>query len=121
MTMSIREAFDRGTKAFNAHDLEAFGELMSDDVIQTAPGGLRFEGKAAALEFHGVWLETFPDCRQTRGLTGRAAQPRAARIDRRTAGGEPTLTGVGTASNGDRARLRRPCDVRRGSTPTAGR
>jgi steroid delta-isomerase-like uncharacterized protein len=62
MTMSIREAFDRGTAAFNAHDLDAFGELMSDDVILTAPGGLRFEGKAAALQFYGVWLEAFPDC-----------------------------------------------------------
>jgi len=62
MTMPIREAFDRGTEAFNAHDLEAFGELMSDDVVQTAPGGLRFDGKAAALEFYGVWFEAFPDC-----------------------------------------------------------
>jgi steroid delta-isomerase-like uncharacterized protein len=63
MTMSIREAFDRGTEAFNAHDLEAFGELMADDVILAAPGGLRFEGKAAALQFYGVWFEAFPDCR----------------------------------------------------------
>jgi steroid delta-isomerase-like uncharacterized protein len=62
MTLSIREAFDRGTEAFNAHDLAAFGELFSDDVVQTAPGGLRFEGKPAAMEFYGVWFEAFPDC-----------------------------------------------------------
>ena len=62
MTMSIREAFDRGTEAFNAHDLDAFGELFSDDVVQTAPGGMRFEGKAASMEFYGIWFEAFPDC-----------------------------------------------------------
>jgi steroid delta-isomerase-like uncharacterized protein len=62
MTLSIREAFDRGTEAFNAHDLEAFGELFSDDVVQTAPGGMRSEGKAAAMEFYGMWFEAFPDC-----------------------------------------------------------
>jgi hypothetical protein len=62
MTMSIREAFERGTEAFNAHDLDAFGATFSDDVVQSAPGGMRFEGKAAAMEFYGVWLEAFPDC-----------------------------------------------------------
>jgi steroid delta-isomerase-like uncharacterized protein len=61
MTLSVREAFDRGTEAFNAHDLDAFGELFSDDVVQTAPGGMRAEGKAAAMEFYAVWFEAFPD------------------------------------------------------------
>ena len=63
MAMSIREAFDRGTEAFNAHDLAAFGELFSDDVVQNASGGVHLEGKAAAMEFYGVWLEAFPDAR----------------------------------------------------------
>jgi steroid delta-isomerase-like uncharacterized protein len=62
MTLSIREAFDRGTAAFNAHDLAAFGELMADDIVDTAPGGMRFEGKAAATQFYGVWFTAFPDC-----------------------------------------------------------
>ena len=62
MTMSIRDAFERGTDAFNAHDLDAFAETLSDDVVQTAPGGMRFEGKAATMEFFGIWLEAFPDC-----------------------------------------------------------
>src|ERR671932_2919852 len=63
MAMSIREAFDRGTDAFNAHDLAAFGELFSDDVVQNASGGVHLEGRAAAMEFYGVWLEAFPDAR----------------------------------------------------------
>ena len=63
MTLSVRDAFDQATEAFNAHDLDAFGELFSDDVVQTAPGAMRSEGKAASLEFYGVWFEAFPDCR----------------------------------------------------------
>jgi steroid delta-isomerase-like uncharacterized protein len=62
MVMSVREAFERGTEAFNAHDLDAFGELFSDDVVQTAPGGMRAEGKPAAMEFYRVWFDAFPDC-----------------------------------------------------------
>jgi hypothetical protein len=62
MTMSIREAFERGTEAFNAHDLDAFAETFADDVVQTAPGGMRFEGKAASMEFFAVWGDAFPDC-----------------------------------------------------------
>lgn len=61
MPMSVREAFERGSKAFNDHDLDAFGEMLADDVVQTAPGGLRLEGKAAVLEFYGTWFEAFPD------------------------------------------------------------
>ena len=63
MAMSIREAFDRGTEAFNAHDLDAFAELWADDVVQTAPGGMRFEGRDESMQFYGVWFEAFPDCR----------------------------------------------------------
>jgi hypothetical protein len=32
MTVSIREAFERGTEAFNAHDLDAFAQTFADDV-----------------------------------------------------------------------------------------
>ena len=34
MTLSVRDAFDQATEAFNAHDLDAFGELFSDDVVE---------------------------------------------------------------------------------------
>src|SRR3954466_353431 len=63
MSQSIREAFDRGTEAFNSHDLDAFGELFAEDVVTTAPGGMRAEGKAAATQSYGVWFEGFPDAR----------------------------------------------------------
>ena len=61
MTMTAREAFERGTKTFNAHDIEGFAEVLADDVAFEAPGGLRGEGKAACVEFFGSWFSAFPD------------------------------------------------------------
>jgi steroid delta-isomerase-like uncharacterized protein len=61
MAMSVREAFDKGTEAFNAHDLDAFAQTVSDDVVQTAPGGMRFEGKPACIAYFANWMEAFPD------------------------------------------------------------
>jgi steroid delta-isomerase-like uncharacterized protein len=61
MTMTAREAFERGTKAFNAHDINGFAEVLADDVVFQAPGGLRGEGKAACTEFFGGWFAAFPD------------------------------------------------------------
>jgi predicted ester cyclase len=63
MTSSVREAFDRGTTAFNAHDIDGFAESFTEDAVLTAPGGVRAEGRAACLGFFGVWLEAFPDAR----------------------------------------------------------
>ena len=63
MTMTAREAFERGTATFNAHDLDGFAEVLADDVVYTAPGGLSGEGKAACAEFYGIWLNAFPDSR----------------------------------------------------------
>jgi steroid delta-isomerase-like uncharacterized protein len=59
--MSVREAFDRGTEAFNAHDMDAFGATLADDVAQTAPGGMSSQGKAACVAFYSMWIEAFPD------------------------------------------------------------
>jgi steroid delta-isomerase-like uncharacterized protein len=59
--MSVREAFERGTDAFNAHDMDAFAETFSDDVVQTAPGGMSSQGRAACIAFYSVWIEAFPD------------------------------------------------------------
>jgi len=61
MTMTAREAFERGTKAFNARDINGFAEVLADDVVFQAPGGLRGEGKAACTEFFGSWFAAFPD------------------------------------------------------------
>jgi predicted ester cyclase len=61
MTMTAREAFEKGTDTFNAHDLDGFAEVLVDDVVFQAPGGLRGEGKQACLEFYGGWMSAFPD------------------------------------------------------------
>jgi ketosteroid isomerase-like protein len=61
MTMTTREAFERGTDTFNAHDLDGFAEVLADDVVFVAPGGMRGEGKPACVEFYGSWHSAFPD------------------------------------------------------------
>jgi len=61
MTMTAREAFEKGTETYNAHDLDGFAEVLADDVVFEAPGGMRGEGKAACVEFFGSWLGAFPD------------------------------------------------------------
>jgi hypothetical protein len=32
MTTTTREAFEKGTDTFNAHDIDAFAEVLADDV-----------------------------------------------------------------------------------------
>jgi predicted ester cyclase len=61
MTLTTREAFLRGTETFNAHDIDGFAELLADDVVFEAPGGLRGEGKVACIRFYGSWFDAFPD------------------------------------------------------------
>lgn len=61
MTMTPREAFEKGTQTFNAHDIGGFAEVLTDDVVLEAPGGMRGEGKAACVEFYGSWFTAFPD------------------------------------------------------------
>jgi ketosteroid isomerase-like protein len=63
MTTTVREAFDKGTETFNAHDIDGFAEVLADDVVFRAPGGVRGQGKAACAEFYRAWLESFPDAR----------------------------------------------------------
>ncbi|MBV9653545.1 MAG: ester cyclase [Acetobacteraceae bacterium] len=60
MTMTVREAFDKGTTAFNEHDILAWTEILDDEVVFEAPG-LRGEGKTACAEFYGSWFRAFPD------------------------------------------------------------
>jgi steroid delta-isomerase-like uncharacterized protein len=61
MTMTTREVFEKGTDTFNAHDLDAFAEVLADDVTCEAPGGMRGHGKAACVEFYSSWFNAFPD------------------------------------------------------------
>ena len=61
MTISTREAFQRGTDTFNAHDIDGFAEVLADDVVFTAPGGMRGEGKDACVEFYASWFGAFSD------------------------------------------------------------
>jgi ketosteroid isomerase-like protein len=59
--MTAREAFERGTATFNAHDLDGFAEVLADNIVFKAPGGMHGEGKAACAAFFGGWFAAFPD------------------------------------------------------------
>jgi ketosteroid isomerase-like protein len=63
MPMTPREAFEKGTATFNAHDLDGFAEVLDDNVVFKAPGGMHGEGKAACAAFFGSWFVAFPDAR----------------------------------------------------------
>lgn len=61
MSMSNREAFERGTDTFNAHDLDGFTDVLADDVVFQAPGGAGGQGKEACAGFYGGLMSAFPD------------------------------------------------------------
>ncbi len=61
MTMTTREAFERGTDTFNAHDIDGFAEVLADDAAFSAPGGMRGNGKQACVEFYRSWFQAFSD------------------------------------------------------------
>ncbi len=61
MTMTVREAFEKGTEAFNAHDIDELTGMFADDVVFHAPGGMNGEGKDACAQYHAGWLSAFPD------------------------------------------------------------
>jgi hypothetical protein len=61
--MTPREAFEKGTATFNAHDIDGFAELLAKDVVFKAPGGMHGEGKAACVAFFGSWFAAFADAR----------------------------------------------------------
>lgn len=60
--MTAREAFERGTTTFNAHDIDGFATVLADDVVFEVPG-IRGEGRAACADFFGSWFTAFPDAR----------------------------------------------------------
>jgi ketosteroid isomerase-like protein len=61
MPMTAREAFEKGTATFNAHDIDGFTKVLVDDVVFKAPGGIDGEGKGACAAFFGSWFTAFPD------------------------------------------------------------
>jgi ketosteroid isomerase-like protein len=61
MTTPTRTAFEKGTDTFNAHDIDGFADVLADEVVFEAPGGMRGEGKAACAGFYGSWFGAFPD------------------------------------------------------------
>ena len=61
MTMTTREAFEKGTDTFNAHDIEGFASVLADDVVYQAPGGVSGRGKTACAQFFASWFGAFPD------------------------------------------------------------
>jgi ketosteroid isomerase-like protein len=61
MKMSVREAFEAGTATFNAHDIDGFAEVLADDVVFDAPGGISGRGRDACVEFFASWFVAFPD------------------------------------------------------------
>jgi ketosteroid isomerase-like protein len=54
--MTTREAFEKGTATFNAHDMAGFATVLADDVEFTAPGGIAGKGRDACAAFFGGWI-----------------------------------------------------------------
>ena len=61
MAMTIREAFEKGTETFNAHDIDGFTGVLADDVTYRASGGIGGQGKEACAQFFAGWIGAFPD------------------------------------------------------------
>jgi predicted ester cyclase len=60
---TLKEAFERGTEAFNAHDSAAFADTMTEDVSARAPGVGTLRGKAAVNDLYQGFITAFPDAR----------------------------------------------------------
>jgi SnoaL-like domain len=61
MAMTVREAFDKGTETFNAHDIDGFTSVLAADAVFRAPGGINSQGKTACAQFYAGWFGAFPD------------------------------------------------------------
>lgn len=57
---TTRMVIDRFNEAFNRHDADALGALLTDDTVfedtSPPPDGLRIEGKAAVVKFWRDWF-----------------------------------------------------------------
>ena len=58
---NVREHYIEGIEAYNAHDLDRFIEIYTDDCELTVPGFPPFKGKAAVRECWRLFMESFPD------------------------------------------------------------
>lgn len=67
MANTTRTVIDRFNDAFNKHDADLLGTLLTDDTVfedtSPAPDGRRIEGKAAVLAFWRDWFARNPDAR----------------------------------------------------------
>ena len=61
MAMTVREAFEKGTDTFNAHDIGGFTSVLAGDAVFRAPGGMTGQGKVACAQFYAGWFSAFPD------------------------------------------------------------
>jgi hypothetical protein len=59
--LSTQLAFETGTDAFNARDLDRFAQLLADDVVFQAPGCPRNAGKQACVDFYAGLYDAFPN------------------------------------------------------------
>ena len=59
--VTTQMAFETGTDAFNARNLDRFAQLLADDVVFQAPGCPRSAGKQACVEFYAGLFGAFPD------------------------------------------------------------
>ncbi len=64
---ATRAVVDRFNDAFNRHDADAVGTLLTDDTVfedtSPAPDGRRLEGKGSVVAFWRNWFERNPDAR----------------------------------------------------------
>jgi ketosteroid isomerase-like protein len=61
LMVTTQLAFETGTDAFNARDLDRFAQHLADDVVFQAPGCPRNAGKQACLAFYSGLFDAFPD------------------------------------------------------------
>jgi ketosteroid isomerase-like protein len=64
---ATRAVVDRFNDAFNRHDADAVGTMLTDDTVfedtSPAPDGRRLEGKGPVVAFWRSWFERNPDAR----------------------------------------------------------
>jgi uncharacterized protein (TIGR02246 family) len=60
---SLRDLFNEGERAFNAHDIDAEMDLYAADAEFTGPGGMQLKGIDAIRQFTQGWFQGFPDAK----------------------------------------------------------
>jgi predicted ester cyclase len=58
-----KELVERGTKLFNAHDVEGLLELYAPHAEVHAPGGMVARGRNEIRKFTQSWIQGFPDAK----------------------------------------------------------